>query len=287
MTDPAPDPAPDPTPDLVAYFDLRTRLLGPLRNQPLTSDQLCEVGRILSGSPDGLSLYDVPAPRMVDRGIRLLGRTALECVKDPHPALVATALTEVLAEIGTDARTDGLTDARTDRPATGHRPLIADLFCGSGNLGHQLGRALGPRFGHRVHATELDPLVHDFTRHNLALIGSPVRLRHADYRELLTTSTAPHGRSRQDVYLVEPPWDAGFTATGLDLTRTTPPVPDILDDIRRSRGDHPCVVVLKTSDLIAHDTLAAALRGATLLRTVCPRPVRPRGMNARFHLYRV
>ncbi|GAB7184281.1 hypothetical protein ATKI12_4112 [Kitasatospora sp. Ki12] len=199
MTGASPEPV-----DSAAYFDLRARLLGPLRNRPLTSGQLCEVGRIVCGHPDGLSLYGIPAPRMAAHGIRLLGRTALECVKDPHPALVAAALTDVLAGL----------------PVSGARPVIADLFCGSGNLGHQLGRLLGPRFGHRVLATELDPLVHAATRHNLTLVDSPVRLHHAGYRDLL-------------------------------------------------------------------HTLAATFRDATALRTLLPRPVRRRGMNAAFHLYRV
>ncbi|MFJ6756312.1 hypothetical protein ACIQNK_15010 [Streptomyces sp. NPDC091273] len=53
-----------------------------------------------------------------------------------------------------------------------------DLFCGSGNFSHHL----GTRLGIAVHASELDPAVHDATRHNLDRIGAGTRLHLDDIR---------------------------------------------------------------------------------------------------------
>lgn len=183
-----------------AYFAFRDRLLGELRTTVLTGDQLCEAGRLIYGRPEGLSLFGIPAPRMESAGIQLLGRTAIECCVDDYASAVADALADLHATI----------------PDEGEEPLIVDLFCGSGNFSHHL----GTRLGTVVHAAELDPCVHDATRHNLERIGAGTRLHLGDYGDLLG-KLPPRGP--RDTYFVEPPWGPAFTPAGLDLTRTAPP----------------------------------------------------------------
>ncbi|MER5866195.1 hypothetical protein [Kitasatospora sp. NPDC002040] len=246
-----------------AYFAFRDQLLGPLRTTVLTGRQLCEAGRLIYGSPEGLSLYGIPAPEMEARGIQLLGRTAIECSIDSYSAAVA------------DAVADLCTVSPEDCGA-----MVVDLFCGSGNVGFHLGR----RLDLPVYASELDLVVHDTTRNNLGLIGSTVELHLLDYRDLLGKLPA---RSDHDTYVVEPPWGSAFTAAGLDLIRTSPPVPEILDDIRRSRDGRPCLVAIKTNDRIAHDSLARSFTGAQHLRSITPTPTLPHGANMDFHLYRL
>jgi predicted RNA methylase len=108
--------------------------------------------------------------------------------------------------------------------------MVVDLFRGSGNIGHQLGR----RLDHRVHAAELDPVVHQSTRSNLDRLGSPVELHLADYRDQLGWIPAS---SERDTYVVEPPWGATLTGRpGRDPH--LPQVPEILHHIR-ARGDGP------------------------------------------------
>ncbi|MEU9352554.1 class I SAM-dependent methyltransferase [Streptomyces griseoloalbus] len=247
-----------------AYFALRDRLLGPLRNRFLTADQLCEAGRLMCGRPEHLSLYGIPAPEMDARGIRILGRTAVECTKDPHPVDIAG----VIAGIEATA------------PGADGEAMVVDLFCGSGNIGHHLGRCLG----RPVHACELDPVVYEAGRRNLDRVGSTVQLRHADYRDLLGSLPA---RSERDIYIVEPSWGRAFTPEGLDLTRTSPPVPEIIGDIQRSRGHVPCLVVIETSDRLVHGSLETWCRNAVHLRTLVPKPFPPHLTGSRFHFYRL
>jgi hypothetical protein len=247
-----------------AYFAFRDRLLGPLRNRFLTPDQLCEAGRLMCGRPEDLSLYGVPAPEMEARGIRILGRTAVECTKDPHPAAVAAVIAEI----------------ETATPGTGGEAMVVDLFCGSGNFGHHLGRCLK----RPVYASELDPVVHAACRRNLDRVGSTVDLRLADYRDLLGVLPA---RSERDVYLVEPSWGPAFTPEGLDLTRTSPPVPEIVRDIQRSRDYAPCLVVVETGDRVVHGSLECSFRNAVHLRTFAPEPFPPHRTGSRFRFYRL
>ncbi|MET9291016.1 hypothetical protein [Streptomyces sp. NPDC003077] len=249
------------------YFAFRDRLLGPLRTTILSAEQLCQAGRLIYGDPRGLSLYGVCAPDMAAGGITLLGRTAIECSVDAYTASVADALA-------------GLRTAEAPAGPQPTEPVIVDLFCGSGNFGHHL----GVRFSHPVHAAELDPAVYRTARNNLDRVGSPVSLHLVDYRDLLGKLPA---RSTHDIYIVEPPWGPAFTAHGLDLTRTSPPVPDILRDIRRSRDGLPCHIVIKTNDHIARDSLHRTFTDATHLHTHTPAPSLPYGANMRFHLYRL
>ncbi|MFI0743174.1 hypothetical protein ACH4PU_34630 [Streptomyces sp. NPDC021100] len=258
---------PSNTPDPAAYFAFRDRLLGPLRTTVLTGEQLCEAGRLIYGEPDGLSLYGIPAPDMAAKGITLLGRTTIECSVDAYVAPVADALAGLLASTVLEGPD---TDA----------PLIVDLFCGSGNFGYHLGR----RLALPVQAAELDPAVYATTRNNLERIGSAITLHPVDYRDLLGKLPAA---STHDTYIVEPPWGPAFTASGLDLTLTSPPVPEILQDIRRTRDGLPCNVAIKTNDQIAHDSLARSFAGAEHLATVTPSPQLPYGANMDFHLYRL
>ncbi|MDN3261945.1 RsmD family RNA methyltransferase [Streptomyces sp. CSDS2] len=250
-----------------AYFAFRALLLGELRTTVLTGEQLCEAGRLIYGRPEGLSLYGIPATGMEAAGIRLLGRTTIECCVDEYAAAVAEALTALHATVA-----DGGGD-------TGE-PLVLDLFCGSGNFSHHL----ATRLGVTVHAAELDPAVHDATAHNLTRVDTRTRLYLSDYRDLLGKHPA---RGPRDTYFVEPPWGPAFTPAGLDLTRTSPPVPEILDDIRHARAGMPCLVAIKTNDHIAHDSLAHSFAGHRHLRTITPAATLPHGANMDFHIFRL
>src|SRR5579875_465940 len=66
------------------YFEFRAELLGPSRNRVLAGRELINAGTLIYGRPDGLALYGVPAPLMAARGLRLLGRTVIECSVDAY-----------------------------------------------------------------------------------------------------------------------------------------------------------------------------------------------------------
>jgi hypothetical protein len=251
---------------LRAEFALRAELLGAARTRVLGEDELVHAGRMFYGRPEGLSVYGVPAPSMVRRGLRLLGRTAIECSVDEHCADFAAAVATHLA---------GEPDL-----APG---FVADLFCGSGNLGWHL----GTRLGLPVFAAELDPGVYAATRHNFEVMGIDVDLRHGDYRDLLTDLPSPRVG---DIHLVEPPWGPALTERGLDLAATDPPVPEILASIRASRAGVPCLVVLQVvvvgpADTTTRPSLARCFAGARHVTTIHPTAATPGGATVEFHVY--
>lgn len=239
-------------------------MLGPARTKIATANELCDAGRLIYGEPQGFSLYDVPAPDMIPQGFRFLCRTTIECCIDAYSSAVAEKLTEIEDDFG--------------------EAIIVDLFCGSGNFGYHLHK----RLGRPVIATELDPDVFDATAHNFNLLHArsnvDIRLKFMDYREMLSSHSLS---SRNDVYLVEPPWSAAFTPEGLDLTKTFPPVKEILDDIRRSRDGRSCLVAIKTNDQIANDSLQVSFKEASHLAWIRPPRTLPHGANMEFHIYRL
>lgn len=256
-----------PPEDLSAAFAFRAELLGAARTRVFTHGELVHASRMLYGHPEGLSVYGVSAPRMTGRGLRLLGRTVIECTVDDH----CVGFVEVLA--GCRAREPRM------RPG-----FVADLFCGSGNFGWHLGR----RLGLPVFAAELDPAVHAATRHNVEVMDLAIELRHADYRQLLDELPA---HSAGDIYVVEPPWGPAYTEHGLDFEATAPPVPEILSAIQHSRAGRQCLVVTQTIVVGAHDqvtrpSLARCFRNARHLASFCPPTTTLRGgVGMEFHVY--
>lgn len=252
--------------DLIAAFAFRAELLGAARTRVLTGDELVQAGRLIYGRPEELSVYGVPAPQMAGRGLRLLGRTTIECSVDGHCVDFAEALA-----------------ARLDDEPQMTPGFVADLFCGSGNFGWHLGK----RLGLPVFAAELDPAVYAATRHNFQVMGINVHLSHTDYRDLL--EKLPSHRPG-DIYVVEPPWSDALTERGLNLEATSPPVPEILAAIQASRTSQPFLIVvqtiiIKSSDQITHESLARCFRDARHLASITPPATLPGEAEIEFHVY--
>src|SRR5262245_40585734 len=101
---------------------LRAELLGAKRHHVLSLDEVIEIGRTLTGDPDGLSYHGLPPAQWYARGIRVLGRTSVEATPDVTAVPIARTVHAVL----------GL------RPGAG----VVDLFAGSGNLLLHVAQAL-------------------------------------------------------------------------------------------------------------------------------------------------
>lgn len=196
---------------------LRAQLLGPKRNQTLTRDEVRDAGQVFFNDPEGLAYYGMPPSRWFDRGVRILGRTCVEATPDVTAAPIARAV----------AKTVG-------RPAG-----VADLFAGSGNLMLHIAWALGAP----ARGIEADDKVYAHTKTNLALLGlENVEVRHGDWESYFDDPL----EVPTSVYVVSPPWGEAFSfAKGLDLARTSPPVPHILDTIAARDTAPACYAVVQ------------------------------------------
>ena len=183
-------------------------LAGAKRNVVLELAEIERYGLDSYRAPDYVSIYGLRPAEWYAKGIRLLGRTAVECTRDA----LADRIGRDVGGLATLApAADGVT--------------VVDPFAGSGNTLYWLLRHLP---GARGLGFEIDDTVFALTRANLALLGLPVELAHVEYRAGLATLSPPADHLL--VVFIAPPWGAALDpVAGLDLRRTTPPIAEVVD----------------------------------------------------------
>jgi hypothetical protein len=102
---------------------------------------------------------------------------------------------------------------------------------------------------------EFDQSVFDLTSRNIDLLGAQMSLARGDYRSLLNRYRL--SGSRRVIALVSPPWaDALSAEGGLDLSRTKPPIGEIVDDFESAYPDSPMLFVVEVHERLAPLPLA-------------------------------
>jgi hypothetical protein len=114
----------------------RALLLGEKRNEILTLDEVRQYGQDSFGDPDYVCVYGLTPVQWYARGARLLGRTAVECTRDPLASLIARDVAALADAAGTTSR------------------LAVDLFAGSASTLYWITRQARARRGIGF---ELDP----------------------------------------------------------------------------------------------------------------------------------
>lgn len=200
------------------------------RNKVLSLDELFEVGNSFYGDQNLLSLYNMPPKLMFERGIRILGRTAIECSIDSHAKEIAKNANKVRSIFS-------LTED----------PILIDLFSGSCNLLYHLSNAINPC---RTIAFENDYAIYNLTKHNLEIIDFHCEFYHGDYSELISKISFPQ-KTVPIVLIVSPPWGKGFTCkNGLDLLATEPPVDEIIRNIYKFFSGRQIIFMIQTHEKI-------------------------------------
>ena len=222
--------------DDIPHYD-RDFLLSPSkRNQIIELWEVEQFGRDSFGDPSAVSLYGMAPAQWHARGIRILSRTALEAVRDP----LANRIGEDVARIAATAPPGSIVG-------------VVDPFAGSCNGLFAILRHLP---GANGIGFEFERAIFDMTTRNIASLNAPIRLVHGDYRVLLDRYRHPTGH--RIVAFLAPPWaDALSAETGLDLSRTKPPVGDIVDDFERVYPDAPILYVVEVHEHLVPESLAA------------------------------
>jgi hypothetical protein len=192
-------------------YDRALLLYGPKRDEVLTLEEVQQYGIDSFSEPDYLRIYGMAPSVWFAQGIRLLGRTAVECTRDALGNRIGKDITSIAARL----------------PKTTHFTVI-DPFAGSCNTLYWILRYLPNSQGL---ACEVDRQVYDLTKRNIAGLDRTIDLRHCDYQSFLAARhLAPdHGL----IFFVAPPWGKALDeVAGLDLRRTTPPVTDVIGFIR-------------------------------------------------------
>ena len=203
-------------------YDRAFLLSAEKRNQVMDLWEVRQYGIDSFSDADYVHIYGMPPAEWYQRGIRLLARTTVECVRDALGDLI------------------GVDVARVVRGAFPGTPCtVIDPFAGSCNSLYWMLRHLPNARGI---AFEMDDAIFEMTTKNIASLDSPIDLRHGDYRDLMPTCAI--SADQLLVVFVAPPWgDALNLLTGLDLRRTQPPVTEIVDYFERLHAGKPILYV--------------------------------------------
>jgi len=191
-------------------YDRALLLHGSKRNEVLKLAEIEQYGRDSYGDADYVSIYGMRPRDWYSRGIRLLGRTAVECTRDPLGDRIGLDVASVAAL----------------KPST-RQWLVIDPFAGSCNTLFWILRQMPNSEGV---AFESDQQVFELTRRNLEVLRQKINVVHGDYLTLLAERHSPEDRGV--VAFVAPPWGSALDEVeGLDLARTTPPISQIIERI--------------------------------------------------------
>jgi hypothetical protein len=210
-------------------------LHGPRRNEILTLDEVRQYGTDSFSDADYLSLYGMKPAEWYGRGVRLLGRTAVECTRD------------VLADrIGRDIA------ALTASLPKGTPVTVVDPFAGSCNTLYRIVRHVLSSEGL---AFELDPQVFELSNSNVSSLDRRIVLRHSDFLTSLASLDLPTGHAL--VVFVAPPWGTALDeAKGLDLRRTEPPITGIVERIAQRYPDRRLLFATQVYEKVEPGSLA-------------------------------
>jgi 16S rRNA G966 N2-methylase RsmD len=215
--------------------DRQLLLEGAKRNTVLDLMEVQRYGIESWGDPDYVCIYGLRPTDWYGRGIRILGRTAVECTRD-----------ELANNIGRDIAT-----VAKSVPLTSGA-LVIDPFTGSGNTLYWMLRHLP---GARGFGFEQDRRVFQLTSRNLATLNLSIEVANRDYSAGLSSLTiAP---DQLLIAFIAPPWgDALNKSTGLDLCRTTPPITEIVDFLIGIAGKNPLLCAIQVFETLDAASLA-------------------------------
>jgi hypothetical protein len=209
-------------------------LLGEKRYQLLDLREVQRYGRDSFGDPDFVSIYGLKPADWYAKGVRLLGRTAVECTRDRFADLIGrdvAAATSAAAVAGS---------------------TVVDPFAGSANTLYWITRHVRPD---RSVGFELDEVVFELTRKNLSLVSLGIDVIHQGFESGLKALRIPD--DHLVVLFVSPPWGRALDEeSGLDFRKTLPPVAEIVDLATVVFRRHKLLFAIQAYESVTPDSLA-------------------------------
>jgi len=203
------------------------------RNEVLSLAEIEQYGLDSFGNADYLSIYGMPPREWHRCGIRLLGRTAVECTRDALGDRIGRDVASVAACMPSN------------------QFVVIDPFAGSCNTLFWILRHLPNSEGIGF---ESDENVFELTHRNLAALGQRIEVIHGDYERLLEWFRFPEDRGI--VVFVAPPWGTALDEVqGLDLNRTTPPIREVIEQVVRRFSQHKMLCAIQVYEKVSASSL--------------------------------
>lgn len=214
-------------------YDRALLLHGSKRNEVLKLAEIEQYGVDSFADPDYVSIYGMRPREWYRHGVRLLGRTAVECTRDALGDRIARDVASVATRMPSN------------------QLVVIDPFAGSCNTLFWILRHLPNSEGI---AFESDLQVFEITHCNLAVLGQRIELVHGDYVRLLEEHRVQDDRGI--VTFVAPPWGPALDEVrGLDLSRTTPPIIEVIDQVACRFPKHKMLFATQVYERISAPSL--------------------------------
>src|SRR5215831_6543497 len=214
-------------------YDRTLLLHGSKRNEVLTLAEVKQYGIDSFADADYVSIYGMRPEEWYRRGVRVLGRTAVECTRDTLGDHI------------------GLDVAAVAKCMPWNQFMVIDPFAGSCNTLFWILRHLPNSDGIGF---ESDRHVFDLTRRNLTAIGQKINLVDGDYVGLLEELNIPPDRGI--VAFIAPPWGTALDeAYGLDPCRTAPPIPEVIEQIARKFSVNQILFATQVYEKVSESSL--------------------------------
>ena len=216
-------------------YDRQLLLSGAKRNDVLELWEVQRYGIDSYDDSDYVAVYGLRPVEWHAKGVRLLGRTAVECTRDALGDAIGKDVAAVAAM------------APNTAPA-----LAVDLFAGSGNTLHWLVHHIP---GAEALGFELDAGVFRLTHQNLEVLGLPIGILNTDYRSGMAEVSV--AADQLLIAFIAPPWgDALDKTRGLDLRRTTPPINEIVNFLFDAFAQNRLLCVIQVYEEVDAASLA-------------------------------
>jgi hypothetical protein len=214
-------------------YDRALLLHGSKRNEVLSLTEIERYGLDSYSDADYISIYGMRPREWYRHGIRLLGRTAVECTPDALGDRIGLDVASVAARMPSNQ-------------------LVAiDPFAGSCNTLFWILRHLPNSEGI---AFESDPQVFELTHRNLAALDQRIELVHGDYTRFVEERGLPEDHGI--VAFVAPPWGTALDEVhGLDLRYTTPPISEVIEQITRQFLKHKILFAMQVYERVVAASL--------------------------------
>jgi len=204
-------------------------LYGSKRNEVLSLSEIEQYGFDSFGNADYVSIYGMRPREWYGCGIRLLGRTAVECTRDALGDVIGRHVASVAGRL------------------LSHHLVVIDPFAGSCNTLFWILQHLPNSEGI---AFESDPQVFELTYRNVATLKQRIELVQGDYARLLAEYRLPDRRGI--VAFVAPPWGTALDEQeGLDLCRTTPPIGAVIEELVRRFSRHKMLFAIQVYEKVS------------------------------------
>jgi hypothetical protein len=201
----------------------------------LTIAEVQQYGSDSFADPHYIRLYGMTPAEWYVRGIRILGRTAVECTRDPLGDRIGRDIASVVMSLPSQTTF-----------------TVIDPFAGSCNTLYWILRHVPRSTGI---AFELDRQVYELTTRNIRGLDRTISLRHGDYELLMQDRHIQADCAI--IAFVAPPWGTALDETvGLDLRRTAPPITDIIACIGRKYPGHKILFATQVYEKVNPASLA-------------------------------